>query len=260
MGPTVALIECKFFSEVLGLSTEAMVILPQATSGQIGMAGRAASGPHPTLYLLHGMSDDDTIWVRRTSIERYVSSLGLAVVMPTVHRGYYTDQAVGYPYWTFLSEELPQLMRSFFPLSAAREDNFAAGLSMGGYGALKWALRRPDAIAAAASLSGGLNVADREHTRPEWQATFGSAERVEANGDDLFALATKAAGNDCPPLYQWCGTDDFLYEDNLRFRDHCRTLGLPLTYEEGPGGHDWACWDLMIQRVLEWLPLRDRPA
>ncbi|HLI02411.1 MAG TPA: alpha/beta hydrolase-fold protein, partial [Acidimicrobiales bacterium] len=183
-------------------------------------------------------------------------SLGLAVVMPTVHRGRYTDQAVGYPYWTFLSEELPELMRSFFPLSSAREDNFAAGLSMGGYGAMKWALRRPDFLAAAASLSGGLNVA-RDPSRPGWKGTFESPERLVAEGNDLFDLATKV-GDACPPLYQWCGTEDGLYEDNLRFRDHCRSLGLPLTYEEGPGGHDWACWDLMIQRVLEWLPLRNK--
>jgi putative tributyrin esterase len=255
----VALIDCKFFSEVLGLSTEATVILPQATTGQIGMTGEAATGPHPTLYLLHGMSDDHTIWTRRTSIERYVAPLGLAVVMPAVHRSRYSDQAVGYRYWTFLSEELPELMRSFFPLSSAREDNFAAGLSMGGYGAFKWALRRPDAIAAGASLSGGLNTVQGNPSRPDWQATFGSVGRAVANGDDLFDLATKV-GPECPPLYQWCGTEDSLYGDNLRFRDHASGLGLPLTYEEGPGAHEWACWDLMIQRVLEWLPLRTRPA
>lgn len=255
----MALIDCKFFSEVLGLSTQATVILPQATSGQIGMTGEAATGPHPTLYLLHGMSDDHTIWTRRTSIERYVAPLGLAVVMPAVHRSFYSDQAIGYHYWTFLSEELPVLMRSFFPLSSAREDTFAAGLSMGGYGAFKWALRRPDAIAAAASLSGGLDVMHRAPSRPEWQATFGSAERAAANGDDLFDLASQV-GADCPPLYQWCGTEDFLYEDNLRFRDHAHALGLPLVYEEGPGAHEWSCWDLMIQRVLDWLPLRSRAA
>lgn len=256
----MALIECKFFSDVLELSTEAMVILPQASTRQIGLASRSSAGPHPTLYLLHGMSDDDSIWVRRTSIERYVSALGLAVVMPTVDRGYYTDQAVGYRYWTFLSEELPEVMRSFFPLSAAREDNFAAGLSMGGYGAFKWALRRPEALAAAASLSGGLGVGDRDATRPEWHATFGDRERVERNDDDLFLLARKTSVDTCPLLYQWCGTEDGLYPENIRFRNLCQELGLPLLYEEGPGGHEWGCWDQMIQRVLEWLPLRNRPS
>jgi S-formylglutathione hydrolase FrmB len=95
------------------------------------------------LYLLHGLSDDDTAWLRRTSIERYVSELGLAVVMPQVHRSFYSDELHGLRYWTFLSDELPQLVDSFFHVSTRREDTFVAGLSMGGYGALKWALRQP---------------------------------------------------------------------------------------------------------------------
>lgn len=101
---------------------------------------------HPTLYLLHGLSDDDSIWLRRTSIERYVAQMGIAVVMPQVHRSFYTDMAAGGQYWTFISEELPALARSFFPLSAKREDNFVAGLSMGGYGALKLGLRKPETL------------------------------------------------------------------------------------------------------------------
>ena len=69
------------------------------------------------LYLLHGLSDDDTIWLRRTSIERYVAPLGLAVVMPQVHRSFYLDEAHGGRYWTFLSEELPEVVAWFFRVS-----------------------------------------------------------------------------------------------------------------------------------------------
>src|SRR5687768_14990413 len=133
----MALIHCDFFSDVLGLSTSMTVILPQATTRQIGMNGAVRADAHATLYLLHGMSDDHTMWVRRTSIERYVTPLGLAVVMPAVHRSFYTDMAHGANYWTFISEELPLLARSFFPLATRREANFVAGLSMGGYGAFK---------------------------------------------------------------------------------------------------------------------------
>jgi S-formylglutathione hydrolase FrmB len=136
----MALIHCNFFSEVLKLSTSMYVILPQRTQNQIGMQGTVKKDKHPTLYLLHGLSDDHTIWLRRTSIERYVANLGLAVVMPEVHRSFYTDMVNGYNYWTFISEELPEIARSFFPLSDKREDNFVAGLSMGGYGAFKLAL------------------------------------------------------------------------------------------------------------------------
>ena len=155
----MALIKCDFYSDALGLSTSMHVILPQQTHTQIGMENVTGTGLHPTLYLLHGMSDDDSIWLRRTSIERYVASLGIAVVMPQVHRSFYTDMAEGGQYWTFISEELPKLARSFFPLSPKREDNFVAGLSMGGYGAFKLALRKPDQYAAAASLSGALDMA-----------------------------------------------------------------------------------------------------
>src|SRR3954464_2876128 len=155
----MALVRCDFFSDVLGLSTSMTVVLPQATSAQIGMTGAATGGDAPVLYLLHGLSDDDTIWLRRTSIARYAAPLGLAVVMPQVGRSFYTDEAHGNRYWTFLSEELPAVVGSFFRISDRREDTFVAGLSMGGYGAVKWALRQPERFAAAATLSGALDLA-----------------------------------------------------------------------------------------------------
>ncbi|GIO87280.1 tributyrin esterase [Paenibacillus faecis] len=263
----MALLQCRFFSEVLGLSTSMTVILPQSAPSQIGMPGSARSGPYPTLYLLHGMSDDDTIWLRRTSIERYVADLGLAVVMPQADLSFYTDMAHGNRYWTFISEELPNICRSFFPLSDRREDNFVAGLSMGGYGAIKLALRKPETFAAAASLSGALDIHRDflEHVRGPrelsalFQRIFGEKGPLGTE-DDLLALLRKYEENgtqdQAPRLYQCCGTEDFLYQDNLVFRDACHQAGLALTYDEGPGDHDWAYWDAKIQDVLKWLPLK----
>src|SRR5690625_2816006 len=103
----MALIRCDFFSEVLKLSTSMTVILPENNKSQIGMENKAFNNKHQTLFLLHGLSDDHTIWTRRTSIERYVASLGLAVVMPQVDHSFYTDMEYGKQYWTFLTEELP---------------------------------------------------------------------------------------------------------------------------------------------------------
>lgn len=262
----MALIHCDFFSDVLGLSTSMTVILPQATTQQIGMSGTVVADRHPTLYLLHGMSDDHTIWLRRTSIERYVAPLGLAVVMPAVQRSFYTDMAHGYNYWTFISEELPALARSFFPLSAAREATFVAGLSMGGYGAFKLALAHPERYAAAASLSGVLdlstsfkNIADVERLA-ERQLIFGDLDTVEGSPNDLFYLARQVATSDAPAprLYQCCGTADALYDNNVRAKAYFLSLGLDLTYEEGPGEHEWGYWDQQIQRVLAWLPVPGR--
>src|SRR5206468_7967478 len=176
---------------------------PQRTTTQIGMPGRTVEGDPPVLYLLHGLSDDDTIWLRRTSIERYVAPLGLAVVMPQVHRSFYTDGVYGGRYWTFLSEELPELVGSLFRVSGRREDTFVAGLSMGGYGALKWALRQPQRFAAAASLSGAVDVARlrggrfRSEDPRMFERIFGDQE-IAGTPDDLLWLLDDAEPDTLP--------------------------------------------------------------
>jgi S-formylglutathione hydrolase FrmB len=236
------------------------VILPQKTMSQIGMEGKADKEKYPVLYLLHGLSDDHTIWCRRTSIERYVAPLGLAVVMPNVHRSFYADMAQGGKYWTFVSEELPQIVKSFFPVSDKREDTFVAGLSMGGYGAFKLGLSLPGKFAAAASLSGVLDssaFARDEARQEEFIRIFGPLDGIEGSENDLFHLASKLSedGAKMPKLYQCCGAEDFLYDANIKFRDFSRKLNMDLLYEECPGTHEWGFWDKMIQNVLKWLPL-----
>ncbi|MCP4639362.1 MAG: esterase family protein [bacterium] len=257
----MALIDCKFYSEILELSTAMTVILPEPSERDL-RKGKVRK--LPVLFLLHGRSDDHTAWVRRTSIERYLKKRRLAVVMPDVHRSYYTDMAHGYRYWTHVSEEVPAMARALFPLSDAREDTFVAGLSMGGYGAFKLALRHPDRFAAAASLSGALDVvtslrrAEGENRR-EMERVFGSLQDLEGSDNDLLHLAAKMGARrrgPVPRLFQCCGTEDFLYEHNQTFRSHAATAGLDVHYEEGPGSHEWGYWDTNIQRVLDWLPFK----
>ena len=251
------LLHANFFSESLGVCVSADVILP------LSRKPLARQTKHPTLYLLHGLSDDHTIWQRRTSIERYVEDYDLAVVMPAVNRSFYTDMASGYAYGTYVGEELPFVMRAMFNLSEAREDNFVAGLSMGGYGAFKLALEHPERFAYAASLSGALDMADvGEQQAPdnekEWRLIFGDLKKMRGSANDVLALARAAAGSKgpLPRLYQYCGTEDFLYRPNLKFRDLARELKLDLTFEEGPGGHTWKYWDEKIQVFLNMLPLK----
>jgi S-formylglutathione hydrolase FrmB len=239
-----------FFSDVLGLSTSMTVVLPQTAQNQIGVQALADEGDPPTLYLLHGLSDDDTIWTRHTSIERYAAERGIAVVMPQVHRSFYMDEAYGNRYWTFLSEELPSLVNRFFRLSSQREDTFVAGLSMGGYGALKWALHQPDKFAAAASLSGALDMARRTTEEPMLRRIYGDDPIAGTPGDLLWLLGQAPA---LPRLYVCCGTEDGLYDDNLTFVAACAERGIPVTTDFGPGDHDWAYWDARIQDVLMWM-------
>ena len=258
----MALLHADFFSDVLGMSVNMDVILPQKTKGEVGMEGKGADGRCKTVYLLHGMSDDHTIWQRRTSIERYASKLGIAVVMPCTHLGFYTDTTYGMNYWTFISDELPKICREFFPqMSDKREDTLAAGLSMGGYGAWKLGLGASDTFGAAAALSGALDIVEDlrrnskdEHTREIFRGIFGEEKDLIGSDNDLMALADRLAksGKALPRLYAWCGTEDFLYQGNLMAWEHVKKLGYELTSEESSGDHQWKYWDAKIQDVLRW--------
>ena len=240
-----------YYADALGVQTRMHVLLPQ----------RLAAGKAKTLYLLHGMSDDEGTWMRRTSIERYAEEKGLAVVMPDGGLGWYTDMYRGLAWFKFISGELPALCRRFFPiLSDKREDTYIGGNSMGGYGALKCALRAPQTFSKVISLSGALDAADTAinntvpATRRYWEDVFGPAEDVSGSENDLFAAATALTDPALRPrIYMWCGTEDFLYGQNTRMRDHLRALGYDLTYEESPGDHQWRHWDKKIADALDWL-------
>jgi putative tributyrin esterase len=260
----MALIDCKFFSETLGMCSTMRVILPETTQGRFGDIGesQAAAPPafrgHPTVYLLHGMSDDESAWTRCSNVELYADALGLAVVMPNVHRSFYTNMEHGYRYWDFVSSELIDKARALFPLSHEREDNFVAGLSMGGHGAFKMALRLPQVFSAAASLSGVSDVtAFRERRAADYRLIFGAEGPERGSEHDLFHLASALPASALRPrLYQCCGTEDFLITQNRALRDHLRPLGYDYRYDEGPGDHDWHYWEKMIDPTLRWLALR----
>ena len=265
----MAFINCNFYSQTLGVASSMNVIIPQPIFNQESKDAYKKTEGYPVLYLLHGLSDDHTIWQRRTSIERYVDPLNIVVVMPAVNRSFYTDMAYGQKYWTFVSEELPFIVKSYFHVSDRRENTFVAGLSMGGYGAFKLALSHPDRFAAAASLSGVMDIAvmlrewNKEYEKnsnnkdriSEGKLIFGNNADISGTENDLFYLAEKAAKakGAKPRLYQCCGTEDFLYECNTKFRDYCKKLKLDLTYEEESGIHEWGYWDKKIQSALSFM-------
>jgi putative tributyrin esterase len=260
----MALLRCEFSSEVLKMSTSMTVILPHDRATPFSPDPAMIDPAPPVLYLLHGGGDDDTAWARQTAVERYVEPLGLVVVMPQAGRSFYTDQVHGQPYWTFLSEELPHLVQAMFRVSTDPADTFVAGLSMGGYGAMRWALTQPERFAAVASLSGVLDLPRvrglREgHREPMMDASFGQAEVAGTEVDPLHLLA-QAARSDrtLPRMFVGCGTRDALHDDNVRFVAAAAALGVAVESDFGPGAHEWAYWDSAIQRVLAWLPIRGR--
>ena len=257
----MAFIELHFHSDSLKTAVTVNVLLPEKAKTLIGMDGIECD-TYKTLYLLHGLSDDQTIWMRRTSIERYAIERGIAVVMPNVGRSWYTDTAYGGAYFTFVTEELPRVCRYYFKgMSEKREDTLIAGLSMGGYGAIKAALSCPKKYGACASLSGAFDIsaARRLAQLNEWRGVFDynlqDPSEIKGTKHDIFALTNlnHASGTAFPRMYLWCGLSDGLLEVNHRYRDLLNNLGIPHLYEESEGNHSWKWWDLHIQSALDYL-------
>ena len=257
----MAFFEMKYHSDALKIGVSVNVILPEKAKTLIGMDG-SQSKSYKTLYLFHGLSDDHSIWMRRTSIERYAAEYGIAVVMPSVGRSWYTDTAYGVNYFTFVTEELPRVCRSYFRgMSDKREDNFVAGLSMGGYGAIKAALSCPESFGGCASLSGALDFTSRARTYLNFDIKwiFGSeysssTELAETKHDVYFLTKQNAkSGVPFPKMYLWCGVSDELLNGNREYSKLLGELGVEHLYEESVGNHSWKWWDLHIQDALKYL-------
>ena len=236
----MAFMEVNIFSNALGMATTFNMIMPERTSE-----------PPAVLYLLHGLSDDHSIWERRTRIELYAGEYNLAVVMPTTHRGFYTDMHGGLKYYTYISQELPEIVSTMFNVSTAREKTFIAGLSMGGYGAVKIGLNNPDKFSAAASMSGVLDVKGFRMPPNEYTAIFGDSVTPE---NDPIALAQTFAScpEKAPKLFVCCGTSDELLGTNRSFKAAAEKVGLDLKYIEDEGSHSWYYWDEHIRMILKW--------
>lgn len=267
----MALFQVKFFAETLGMCTSVNVILPQKIHG-IGVAGsKGTKERYPVLYLLHGASDDHTIWLRRTNIERYVASMDLAVVMPEVFLSRYENMLHGPRYSDYITEELPKIMSQFFPISTAPEDQFIAGLSMGGMGALKSGLSKPEKYAAVGVFSSGNLFYRSDQTTPLIQnrpsggvptsvSIYGTVDQSTLRGTkwDPFVLGEEnlAAGKKMPRFFHVCGTEDFLLDSARKTRDWFgKHPEIDYTYQEAPGAHTWEFWDTWVQAFLKWLEL-----
>lgn len=257
----MAFFEMRYHSDALKQGVSVNVIIPESAKTLIGMQA-SGEGSYKTLYLLHGLSDDHTIWMRRTSIERYAAEHGIAVVMPAVTRSWYTDTAYGANYFTFITQELPKACRGFFKgMSDKREDTLIAGLSMGGYGAIKAAMCCPETFGGCASFSGAFDIFAQRRlgTLAEWQGIFGfdlkDPAQLQGSEHDVYALVRKnaEAGAEFPKLYLWCGESDSLLEANRQMHALLADFKIPHAYRESEGNHSWKWWDLQIQEALKYL-------
>jgi putative tributyrin esterase len=239
----VAISELHYYSNALQKQTACNIIIPELPDFH---------GPYPVYYLLHGLSDDFTMWQRKTSIGRYVQMLPLMIVMPDGGRGFYTNAHEGPAYESAIIQDLIPFIDQTFHTVAEKKGRCIGGLSMGGYGAIKMALKHPDLFASANGHSGAYGFA-----HGDWRADQLEFQRITGPNpvggpNDVFALATKAKGTKLPALRLDCGTSDFLLDQNRGFHEHLQDLGIPHEYAEFPGAHDWSYWDKHVQSALRF--------
>ena len=245
-----------FYSQALGEQTNIMAIVPTYEPWRHTEGCKKFYGNYEkkkTLYLLHGGSDDSTLYLRRTCIEEYAYERELVVIFPEVRNSFYGNMVHGKNYFTYLTEELPKIVENLFPVSTKSEDRYVLGNSMGSHGSFKWALNRPDFFAAAVGMSGAgdleeLGFYDRMPDRVI--NSFGTLEEYRGSYNDFKYLYNKhlAEGTKMPRLYACCGTEDGFYAGAKKFAEDAKAKGVPILFEEGEGGHTWSFWD-------KWLPI-----
>ncbi len=266
----MAFLQVNLLSKALMRTVPVNVILPVDKMTPPGSPVREDK-PYKTLYLLHGILGNYTDWVNGTRIQRFAEENDLAVVMPSGDNAFYVDQpASNNNYGEFVGHELVELTRKMFPLSHEREDTFIGGLSMGGYGALRNGLKYHDTFGYIVSLSAAL-VFDGIEKRTD-DASFFAARRDYAEScfgrleefaesdknPEYLVRKLKKEGVKMPAIYMACGDADSLLGANQTFADFLKDEGVDVTFEVGPGNHEWDFWDTYIRKAISWLPTEKR--
>jgi putative tributyrin esterase len=241
----MAIATLNFFSSSLRKQTAFNIILPEI---------EGHNGPFPVFYLLHGLSDDYSMWQRKTSIGRYVQMLPLIVVMPDGGRGFYCDAEEGFAYESAIVRDLIPFVDRMFHTVAEKRGRCIGGLSMGGYGALKLALKFPELFASANGHSGAYGFGHGLWRAEETEFARITGPNPIGGPNDCFALAQAALtkGAPLPALRMDCGTSDFLLDHNRAFHEHLDALGIPHEYLEALGAHNWDYWDKHVQGALRF--------
>jgi len=220
----------------------------------------------PWILLLHGLSGNENDWLRFTSAERYALSKGFALVMPNAENSWYTDQCYGKKYYTMISEELINYVRSVFPLSKKREKTFIAGLSMGGYGALKIGLNQPEKFRGIASLSGVVDIYHRFRCDDidRWGIGFENLatccwgenylEVLKDSKENIYSLLRDFDYNSSikPCIFTACATEDRHYETNKVLHEYLSTLPFEQEWQCCKGEHTWNIWDYYLPQVMDF--------
>jgi len=272
----MAVLTMDFESQFYGGRHMITAILPDLPRSEDPRAFYPENKKFKVLWLLHGTFGDCTDWLRRTNVEVYACEKKLAVIMPSGMNSDYVNWSgfgVGFNMYDYLFEELMPMVYNWLPVSDRREDNYIAGLSMGGAGAMLYGLNRPEKFAAVGSLSCPLfNYENPDFTFPDIPTATHLAgfrpsrianEEANAGGHEAFLRSkmntwrklseSRKMGVDLPNLYFCIGTNDFLYPSYQEFKAFAKQQGWDdIRFEEEPGlQHEWRFWDKYIERFIK---------
>lgn len=247
-----------FESKLMGAALPYNVMLPTDYDAKSATATR-----YPVLYLLHGLGGGANDWVsNRAHLANYAASYRMIVVVPEGKDGWYTDGATNAneKFESYFVEELMADVQRRFRTVEARDGRAVAGLSMGGYGALKFGLKYPDRFAFAASMSGALGAPSwlpeqplPSFVKPSIARVFGAADSPARAANDIYKMVRElppARVASLPYFYLDCGTEDGLLGSNRDFAALLVEHKIPHEYRQLPGSHAWAYWDRQVQEVL----------
>ena len=211
------------------------------------------------LYLLHGLTGDYVDWSTRTDLARLARDLPLVIVMPDGENAWYTNAADKGPrFEDYIADDLVKDVESKYRVIRSRYGRAIAGLSMGGYGALKIGLKRPNVFSAAGGFSSALGVTDPAFVdrlpahRDQLNRIYGPPASDTRITNDVL-IAEKADPSRMPAIYIDCGTDDGLLESNRALAAALKKRGIAYEYHEVPGAHSWGYWNRRLEVFLPWL-------
>ena len=267
-----AYVHCNFHSCILRMQVDVSILLPEKERMEDVEQGKKGetfgkNKKYQTLYLLHGFTGDHLSYLRTSKIERYADEHQIMVVMPSVYNSAYTDMKYGLDYFSYLTEELTDFVERNFPAATKRENRFIAGMSMGGFGTLKIALRYPERFLAACPIASAVQLTnqyvhhrtdEREWFGREFEKIFGHYEHPEellGSEEDCYWLLDQALEQKkiLPAFMMAQGTEDFTYNGNKEFYQYATAKGVPVKWVEAPGVHDWNSWNLYIPQVFSFI-------
>jgi S-formylglutathione hydrolase FrmB len=249
LAQTPQLKEGEFQSKSLGRSMKYRVLLPDSyTQGH---------KKYPVLYLLHGLYGDYTNWTKLTKVRTYATGLELIIAMPDANDSWYTNYATDpqQKYEDYIVHDFLSEIETHYRVAGTRDTRFIAGLSMGGYGAIKFALKNPQLFSLVGSFSGALNAPNElNQERPDFAVqlnkVYGLANSKTRADNDIYPLLKSVDAAALPYFFLTCGTDDYFLQSNRRFVLPLPSLKIGYEYHELPGKHDWEFWDHSINIFL----------